>query len=437
MVLLLVAVLAVIEILSLSSIRSSPTVDDVTPSGMIETSNVQYASGDKIFEKGTEVIWRGAGGSYLFHSDDYQTAWKLHLPEIQKMGLNTMRLAFAFPDSTPNPDYGTPSSDILDFAKLDWVVGFLSHYGIKVILDCHNRGDMYGDFGSEKLVNDWKRVAIHYRNDARIAAYELFNEPDFATWSPSVRSKVHVALFYKELTSTIRQIDSRHIVVWESQPYLPSLDEVKQYFLPNVVFTLHIWWTYSQTAFQYLTTEQLPYTALSNAIDMRKEYDVPFWLGEFGCSKWPYNASNPEWSLTEQILWKSEEQALGWNLWMGRVSENSPWTHYLQAFPLEVFNTNLVRIPWNPPQPTFEQHTVDSFKLSMQECYRIEIWANGNITLSPSIRIRLIVHNVLPNDTILVSYDSFINVTNQLTISNEEFTQTHTGDWNTFIYMLF
>jgi len=77
----------------------------------------QYVSGDKILnENGSEVMWRGAGGSYLFHAGDgYREAWERHLPEIKAMGLNTIRLAFAFADSTPNPDYGVPSADIFDF----------------------------------------------------------------------------------------------------------------------------------------------------------------------------------------------------------------------------------------------------------------------------------------------------------------------------------
>jgi aryl-phospho-beta-D-glucosidase BglC (GH1 family) len=172
------------------SLMSSNTI--VGSVGLVKAATreeaVQYVSGDKIFDgNGSEVIWRGAGGSYIFHARDrYQEAWQLHLPEIQAMGLNTVRLAFAFPDSGINPEYGTPSADILDFNKLDLVLDFLTAHQIKAILDLHNWADMIGDFGSQKLVDDWVRVAVRYRGDSRIVAYELFNEPGSETWAPSI-----------------------------------------------------------------------------------------------------------------------------------------------------------------------------------------------------------------------------------------------------------
>jgi hypothetical protein len=410
----------------------------LTISSIGEIDNrVQYVHGDKILENGNEVIWRGTGGSYLFHAGNrYQEAWQLHLPEIQAMGLNTIRLAFAFADSVPNPEYGVPSADILDFDKMDWVLDFLSQQGIKGILDLHNYNDMFGDFGSQRLVDNWRVVAQHYRGDPRVAAYELFNEPFGSTWASSIRSKMDVARFYAELTDAIREVDPEHIVVWESQPYVLPLEEIADCLRPNMVFTFHRWWTNQKWEFDVWTPEQLSYMSLSYAVEYRKKLSIPFWFGEFG-AHWPFNSSNPEWFLTEQHLWRCEEQVVGWNLWMGRTSLDKPWNHYLPFFPLEVYNHNLVREAWNPPHPSFVDYVVDWKGVDMLEPYRIELWHNGDyVTLKLGIVVRVVVNRRLPDGILEIVSDQELALTEETTIKNIEGTAEYPGDWNTKIIQL-
>jgi len=418
------------SLLAASIIYSSGSIrEDVV------TSKVQYVLGNRIFENGSEVIWRGAGGSYLFHAGDrYQEAWLLHLPEIQAMGLNTIRLVFAFADSAPNPEYGGPSADVLDFDRMEWALSLLDQHGIKGILDLHNSNDMFGDFGSQKLVDNWRIVAQHYCGDPRIAAYELFNEPSSSTWASSIQSKMDVARFYAELTDAIREVDPEHIVVWESQPYVPPLEEIVDYLRPNIVFTFHRWWTNQKWEFDVWTPEQLSYMSLSYAVEYRKKLDVPFWFGEFG-SHIPFNSSNPEWLLTEQHLWRCEEQVVGWNLWMGRTDTNKPWRHYLPFFPLKVFNHNLVREAWNPPGSSFVDYVVDWKGVDGLEPYRIELWHNGDyVTLKLGIVVRVIVNRRLPDGTLEIVSDQELALTEETTIKNIEGTVEYPGDWNTEIY---
>lgn len=318
-----------------------------------QTHVVQYVQGDKIFDEyGREVTWRGAGGSYLFHTGDrWQEAWQKHLPQIQAMGLNTIRLAFAFPDSGINPEYGTPSADILDYEKLDWVLDFLTQHGMKGILTCMNYLDMYGDFGSQKLANDWVSLARRCNGDSRIVAFELFNEPYYNTWASSVKSKMDVMSAYANLTDAIRDVDPEHIVIWESRYHLAYADSdidkfaevIKPYLRPNLVFTMHSW-LHKESSFNVWNPEQMSLIEVDYLVKARNKLKTPFWLGEFG-SYWPFDRSNPEYQWTEQTLWRCEEQVLGWNLWMGRTAEDNPWNEYLPMFPLRVYNDKLVREP--------------------------------------------------------------------------------------------
>jgi hypothetical protein len=391
---------------------------------------MQYVSGDKIFESGNEVVWRGGGGSYLFHASNFTDAWQQRIPDIQKMGLNTIRLAFAFPDSTPNSTTGKISADILDFAKMDWVLGFLAEHGVKSILDCHNYDDMSGDFGSQRLIQDWQSVAMHYKNDPRVVAYELFNEPFNVTWSASVQTKLDVVKTYVDLTNTVRQIDPQRIVIWESQPYTPPPDDIKSYLVPNLVFTFHRWWTNRQWEFQMLTVEKISYMSLVYAVEYREKLGVPFWFGEFG-AHYPFNSSNPEWTLTEQHLEKCEEQVVGWNLWMG---VSGSLKGYLPFFPLKVFNVDLVRSSWDPLGTRFVGYIAGSKDADVLGPYEIELWHNNDyVTINPRITIR-VIRIALVNSTSETVSDEQINVTTQLMVKNDEGTVTHPGDWDTFIY---
>ncbi|MGB9694212.1 MAG: glycoside hydrolase family 5 protein, partial [Fervidobacterium sp.] len=311
---------------------------------------------------------------------------------------------------------------------------FLAQHGVRGILDLHNYNDMCGDFGSQKLVQNWRRMAEHYRGDPRVVAYELFNEPGSSTWDPSIKSKLDVAHFYANLTDAIREVDPYHIVIWESQPYVPPLEEIADLLRPNLVFTFHRWWTNDKWEFDVWTPEQLSYMSLAYAVEYREKLNVPFWFGEFG-SGYPFNSSNPEWLLAEQHLWRCEEQVVGWNLWMGRTDINKSWNYYMPFFPLKVYNHDLIREPWEPPSPSFVGYVLDWKGVDRLEPYRIELWHNGDyVILKPGIIVRVIVNRKLPDGTLEIVFDQELVLKENTKIVNVEGTADYLGDWNTKIY---
>jgi hypothetical protein len=405
-----------------------------------ERVNVQYVNGDRIFEaNGSEVMWRGAGGSYLFHDvERYREAWQLHLGEIHALGLNTIRLAFAFPDSASNPDNGVSSADILDYHKLDWVLSFLSKNGIKAILDLHNYKDMYGDFGSQKLMSNWVALAQRYRGDSRIVGYELFNEPSENTWDTSIASRADAIEAYANLTDAVRAVDPEHIVIWQSFGYLADAwninrfaEVLKPYLRPNLVFTFHRW-LHREWSFDIYSPENMSRFSVEYLVRAREKLNVPFWLGEFG-SYGPFNFSNPEYQWTEETLWRCEEKVLGWNLWMGATDIDRPWKEYLSLFPLKVYNEMLVRRPWNASNSlcNLTDFVIDSVGVDEFELQQIEMWHNNDyVTLRAGIAVRIVVSHKLQDESLVVVSDKAIEVAEQLTIRNEEGTAEHPGDWN-------
>jgi hypothetical protein len=413
----------------------------ISSTGEID-NRAQYVHGDKILENGNEVMWRGVGGSYLFHTEKYMTAWSLHLPEIEKMDLNTVRLAFRFPNSNSGTD-GYMAADTLDCAKLDEVLGWLDKHNIKAILCCMNYLDMTGDFGSQKLIDNWVALARRYRGDSRIAAYELFNEPNSDTWDLSwMRSRENVTKAYADLTDAVRAVDPEHIVIWQSFAYLPyywDIDKfaetLQPYLRSNLVFTVHSW-LHKEWSFDIWNPEQMSYISVEYLVRARERLNVPFWLGEFG-SYSPFNFSNTEYQWTEQTLWRCEEQAFGWNLWMGRTGIDRPWEEYLPLFPLGVYNERLVREPWTMPIPNLGDFVIQSAGVDKRESYRMEMYHNNDyVTLRPGIVVRVVVSYKLQDGSLELVSDETIEVIEQLTIRNEGGTAEHPENWNVNVYSI-
>lgn len=420
-----------------SALIAMTVFDGPLRSLLASTSAVHYVYEDKIFdENGSETKWRGTGTSYLLHAgENYQEAWQKHFLEIQAMDLNTIRLAFAFADSSPNPDCGTPSADIMDFDKLDWVLRFLGQHGVKAILDLHNWIDMEGDFGSQKVIDDWVKVAARYRGESRIVAYELFNEPAWSTYDKTwMANKTDAIRAYAQLTDAIRQVDPEHIVIWTSSNFLPAEfpEGFEEYVRQNVVYSVHRWYhdysTSDKLEFELWTPEQLSYMSVGYLVEMRERLNAPFWLGEFG-SHYPMNESNPEYLLTEQILFRCEEQAIGWSLWLGHGRARD----YLPFFPLKIYNQNFVRKTWSYLAPKLTNFVIDQQGLDRFEPYRIEMWGrNDYVTFKGGISILVITTRENPNGIFdVLSKEEY--VTGMLKIRNEE---EYTEDRNVRIYPL-
>jgi hypothetical protein len=320
---------------------------------------LQRVVNDRIIDGETEVMWRGAGGSYLFHAgDQYQQAWINHLPSIQKMGLNTMRLAFKFPWDTLTD----ATADDLDYAKMDWVVSWLASHGVKSILDYHgSKAQMYGSNGVSSdtinplLVQSWQEMAAHFKGNSDVVAYEVYNEPAQAWGTTYRRTARQNAEGYNALTLAIRQIDPGHICIWETpEYYIPPFNEIADLMLPNIVYTAHRWWTNSPWL-PLWGAEKMAYYTIETLVKWRSDYKIPIWLGEFGLG----GGGNDVWDPTnlhnlvcQRMLDLSEKQVIPWNLWQGAMSINKRW-YVEDMFPLQFINTNLVRQPCADTKTSF------------------------------------------------------------------------------------
>jgi len=181
---------------------------------------------------------------------DYIQAWNNLMPRLKKWGINLIRLSAAFQDMRSSADYGPSGISVLDYTKLENIVKLLDANGIKVIFDfCHVTTPDY--FGSEAWMNNWVEVATRYKNDPRVFAFELYNEPFPETWTPAIRAATTYPSPYTDVqralatcTDRIRATGDNHTIIWPDHDSYHNWNYVyydTANIRPNIIQTWHFW----------------------------------------------------------------------------------------------------------------------------------------------------------------------------------------------------
>jgi aryl-phospho-beta-D-glucosidase BglC (GH1 family) len=165
---------------------------------------------------------------------------------LASIGINVLRVPFHYKfferDDAPfeiDPD---------GFRHLDRVVRQCAQYGIRTILDLHavpgyQNQDWHSDNPThvahfwrhphfqDRVVNLWRALATHYRDNPWVVGYNPLNEPADPT-------ATRVGPYYRRLVEAIRDIDTNHIIFLDGNRYAMDFD----FFgdpLPNVVYSPH------------------------------------------------------------------------------------------------------------------------------------------------------------------------------------------------------
>jgi len=180
---------------------------------------------------------------------DYMQSWNNLMPRLKKWNVKVVRLAARFPDA-PFTYTGWSMNSVLDYAKLENVVSLLDANGIKVIFDfMHVTSPDY--FGSEAWMNNWVDVANRYKNDTRVVAFEIYNEPSRETWTPEIRAKTTYPSPYTDIqralavcTDRIRATGDNHTIIWPDHMNYQNYNYVyydHANLRPNIIQTWHCW----------------------------------------------------------------------------------------------------------------------------------------------------------------------------------------------------
>ncbi len=236
------------------------------------------------------MVWNGIG-----EMEKYPNL-SIALEKAQKWKFNIVRLAIF--DTVP------------DFARVDSFIAQAAAYNMKVIIDQQLEWAHLKVFGSQGWIDFWVSMATYYKGNPNVAAFELWNEPDwrFVDVDPSIKTFADMLAAYARCTDAIHTVDPSRIVVWQLwEEFLPLMS---QYYRPNVVFTEHAYavgrWpdNLSEVAF------------IRNLMLQTRSKGFGVWLGEIGHNEWePAISYERQLDFLVQIINMCVDNDFGFCLW--------------------------------------------------------------------------------------------------------------------------
>lgn len=209
------------------------------------------------------------------------------------------------------------SDDADGFNLLDQLIVWSRAEGLYVILDLHaapggqtgaNIDDSAGypwlyhsPQEQQHLIDVWRLLAKHYRDEPTVLGYDLLNEPipNFPKLAP-LNSLLEP--LYKRLATEIRKIDAHHIFFLGGAQWDSNFSVFAKPFDANVAYTFHKYWTAPDES------------VIRQYIDFREKYDVPIWMGESG-------ENTDDWIA--QFVKTLEKNNIGWAFWPYKKMETS------------------------------------------------------------------------------------------------------------------
>ena len=239
-----------------------------------------------------------------------------------------------------------------DFEKTDALLPELERLGLRVILAPATPGPRMKDtsyklFNDDELYNryieNWRRVAEHYKGDERIFAFDLMNEP-FQPLRKKVEDKYNFLAVQFEAAKAIREIDPDRVLIASatggSSPGNYNTCDMRPLPLKDVIYQMHFYAPFFLThAGLYGTkldpdttypgaekrgrvwTKQLLSGLMDTMNDFSDRWGARFYVGEFsymsiqpGAAQWLDDVAD----LLDQRGWiwtfHSYGEFYGWNL---------------------------------------------------------------------------------------------------------------------------
>ena len=184
--------------------------------------------------------------------------------------------------------------------KIDQTLAWCAANQLYVVLDLHATPGSQGtdvniadalqplDFWNNPIYQDitsrlWQTIAIRYKNDARVAMYDLINEPN----NGPTNQQIHAV--YQRLINTIRAEGDNHLLLLEGNGYGNNYDYMEKRTFTNTANLVYNSHRYSGTG--YLLDNGVNSVEAGNANSLRfigtmtrfrTDNDVPVWVGETG-----------------------------------------------------------------------------------------------------------------------------------------------------------
>ncbi len=144
-------------------------------------------------------------------------------------------------------------------------------------------------FNQLKTISLWNKLAIRYANEEWIGGYDLINETNY-----KMEGNNPLAYLFLEITKAIRTVDPNHIIFIEGNQFANDYTGLTPPWDKNMAYSFHKYWNPP-------TLE-----TIKKYIDIRNQYNVPFWMGESGENQ------NDWYKSVVNLL---ETNNIGWAWW--------------------------------------------------------------------------------------------------------------------------
>jgi endoglucanase len=230
---------------------------------------------------------------------------------LKKWGFNSIRLPMHYNLYTlpieKEPVAGQNTWLETGFKLTDDLLSWCKKYRIYLILDLHATPGGQGndrpiadvdtlkpnlwqsEANQKKTIALWKKLAERYKNEEWIGGYDLINETNY-----KLEGNTALKNLFAALTEEIRRIDKNHLIFIEGNQFANDYSGLTPPWDKNMAYSFHKYWnpTTVETIQKYL--------------DMREQYNVPFWMGESG-------ENTNEWFREAVNLFETNN--LGWSWW--------------------------------------------------------------------------------------------------------------------------
>ncbi len=145
------------------------------------------------------------------------------------------------------------------------------------------------ELNRQKTVALWRKLAERYRDEEWIGGYDLINETNYP-----LEGNTALKELFLDITAAVREVDTNHIIFIEGNQFANDYTGLTPPWDDNMAYSFHKYWnpTTAETIQKYL--------------DIRAEFNVPFWMGESGENK-------NDWYRSAVELFESNN--IGWAWW--------------------------------------------------------------------------------------------------------------------------
>jgi endoglucanase len=253
-----------------------------------------------------EAFWQQYRDVYITKAD---------IDLLKSTGMNSVRVPIHYKFFTKGNEEG--------FRLLDRVVSWAKADGLYVVIDMHqapggqtgtNIDDSYGypwlydsPGNQAELIDIWKRIADHYKDDPTVLGYDLLNEP-IPHFPQLQKYNSQLEPLYKRISAAIRDVDTHHVLILGGARWDTNFSVFGPPFDKNVLYQFHLY------KFGQPWNEEEVAGDIAQYIKFRDKYHVPIWLGESG-------ENDDDWVRGFRVL--LEKNKIGWCFWPYKKMEKS------------------------------------------------------------------------------------------------------------------